>query len=88
MLSSSYAGVGPVAHPRSDASLVDDVQHVLTHSPEVGAGDVEVRVEAGEVTLSGSVEDHAARRRIEDLVVAVSGVRVVSNHLRVRRPES
>jgi hypothetical protein len=46
-----------------------------------------VTVDNGEVTLSGAVSDRSDKRRAEDLIEQVSGVRDVHNHLRVSRQE-
>jgi hypothetical protein len=43
-----------------------------------------VRVESGEVTLSGTVDSRVARRRAEDLAEDVRGVGHVQNNLRVQ----
>lgn len=84
LLADSYAGRGPIGWRRPDASIADDIHHVLTYDDELDPRDVEVRVAAGDVTLTGRVDDRASKRRLEDLVVAVSGVRDVFNHVRVR----
>lgn len=68
---------------RSDARINEDVCDRLCDSGEVDATEVEVRVSDGEVTLSGSVSDRNQKRRAEDLIEKVSGVREVHNNLRV-----
>lgn len=83
LLAESYAGRGPVGWRRPDESVLDDIHHVLTYADDVDASDVEVAVTRGEVTLTGAAPDRATRRRIEDLVLAVSGVVEVFNNLRV-----
>jgi hypothetical protein len=82
LLAESYAGRGPLGWRRPDASVLDDIHHVLTYSGDVDASDVEVAVTRGEVTLTGTVPDRATKRRIEDLTLAVSGVVEVFNNLR------
>lgn len=82
LLAESYAGRGPIGWRRPDASVLDDIHHVLTYSDDVDASDVEVAVARGEVTLTGAAPDRATKRRIEDLVLAVSGVVEVFNYLR------
>ncbi|MBY0447797.1 MAG: BON domain-containing protein, partial [Hyphomonadaceae bacterium] len=49
---------------------------------------IAVAVEKGEVTLSGSVEHRRDKRRAEDLVDVVSGVRHVQNNIRVQRRDA
>jgi osmotically-inducible protein OsmY len=45
--------------------------------------DVVVRVKYGEVTLQGSIDGRDAKRRVEDTVDDVAGVRQVHNFLQV-----
>jgi osmotically-inducible protein OsmY len=78
-----FAGRGPRGYQRSDARINEDVCDRLCDSPEVDATDIDVRVTGGEVTLSGSVSDRDQKRRAEDLIEQVSGVREVHNTLRV-----
>jgi osmotically-inducible protein OsmY len=81
----NFAGRGPKGYQRSDARISEDVCDRLAESPEVDASNIEVKVENGEVTLSGSVAERGEKRRAEDLIENVSGVREVHNHLRVNR---
>ena len=87
-----HRGRGPKAWRRSDQRIAEDVNDRLTDDPDVDATDVEVRVENGEVTLSGTVDSRLARRRAEDLAEDVRGVGHVQNNLRVhptpRRPRA
>ncbi len=50
--------------------------------PAARPHDIEVRVEIGEVTLDGRVNDRAARRRAEDVAENVPGVTYVWNNPR------
>jgi osmotically-inducible protein OsmY len=79
-----HRGKGPKGYVRSDARIAEDVNDRLSDDPVVDASDVTVEVAEGEVTLSGEVDSRAARRRAEDCVEAVAGVRHVQNNLRVR----
>jgi osmotically-inducible protein OsmY len=79
-------GRGPKGYQRSDNRILEDVCDRLMYS-EVDAGDIEVRVENGEVTLTGSVRDRSDKRRAEDIVEEVSGVRDVHNNIRVHHPD-
>jgi hypothetical protein len=47
----------------------------LRDAPDIDASYIEVRTNNGEVTLSGSVNDREQKRRAEDLIEVVSGVR-------------
>jgi osmotically-inducible protein OsmY len=52
----------------------------------VDASNIEVAVKDGEVTLSGTVTSRDDKHRTEDLIERVSGVKGVSNTLRVSAP--
>jgi osmotically-inducible protein OsmY len=78
-----YSGQGPRGYQRSDDRIREDVCDRLTDDPWVDASEVEVTVRGGEVTLSGSVRDRNDKRRTEDMIEGISGVREVHNNLRV-----
>lgn len=80
----AHRGRGPKGYRRSDERILEDVCDRLTEDRELDAAGIEVRVEGGEVTLSGTVESRADRRRAEDLAESVSGVTHVTNNLRAR----
>ena len=82
---SSYAGRGPKGYQRSDARITEDVCDRLCDDPRIDATDIEVLVKNGEVTLAGMVHTREEKRRTEDLIESVSGVRDVHNNLRVER---
>jgi osmotically-inducible protein OsmY len=82
-----FTGRGPKGYQRSDARIYEDVCDRLAEAPDVDASDIEVQTTNGEVTLSGSVREREEKRRAEDLIEGVSGVRDVRNNLRVSRPQ-
>lgn len=84
----SYAGRGPKGYKRSDERIREDVSEALTRSPDVDATNVEVMVNDGMVTLSGSVDDRHSKRVAEDVAQDVSGVRDVQNQLRIQSSAS
>jgi hypothetical protein len=79
-----YAGRGPKGYQRSDDRIREDVSDRLTAHGQIDASDIEVRTQAGEVTLVGFVDSRAVKRAAEDLAEDVPGVREVHNQLRVR----
>jgi hypothetical protein len=81
-----HRGKGPRGYRRSDARIVEDVSDRLTEDPHVDATEIQVEARDGEVTLTGTVDSRAARRRAEDIADSVSGVTYVMNNLRVRQP--
>jgi osmotically-inducible protein OsmY len=80
-----FTGRGPKGYRRSDERIREDVCDRLTQHPDVDASEIEVQVNNGEVTLTGSVEDRSQKRMAEDMVENLSGVREVHNQLRVSK---
>jgi osmotically-inducible protein OsmY len=81
--SQSFSGRGPKGYQRSDERIREDVSEELTRHPDIDASDIDVKVEKGEVTLTGTVEDRHAKRLAEDLAERCPGVRDVNNQLKV-----
>src|SRR5262245_20517132 len=73
--SGAHTGKGPRGYCRHDARLYEEVCEALTRDGDVDASDVDVEVEGGEVTLSGTVVDRDMLRQAEDVVAACRGVR-------------
>jgi osmotically-inducible protein OsmY len=82
---SSQPGTGPRFQRRSDDKIREEIWELLNNNADLDASEVEVHVEGGEVTLSGTVESRDARWLTEDLVTSVSGVREVYNQIKVAR---
>jgi hypothetical protein len=59
------------------------VNERLTADPRIDASDIDVRVQNGEVTLSGTVCDRRTRRMAEEIVEDLPGVRDVRMELKV-----
>ncbi|HKO14881.1 MAG TPA: BON domain-containing protein [Gemmatimonadaceae bacterium] len=78
-----FTGRGPRGYKRSDIRINEDVCDALTQDRLVDASDIDVRVEAGEVTLSGNVQSRLMKRRAEDVAEFVRGVRDIHNRLRI-----
>lgn len=78
-----YRGKGPKNYQRSDDRIREDINDRLSDDWFVDASDVEVTVNSGEVTLSGTVDERTSKRRAEDIAESVSGVKHVENRLRV-----
>jgi hypothetical protein len=83
-----YRGRGPRDYRRSDDRIREEVCDRLTDDPQVDAGDINIKVEGGEVTLTGNVSTREQKRRAEDCVERVTGVREVLNQLRVNRADT
>lgn len=80
-----HRGRGPRGYTRSDDRIREDVCDRLSDNPRLDASDIEVNVSNGEVSLTGTVNSRDAKRRAEDCVEDVSGVKNVQNNLRVQR---
>ena len=79
----SHAGRGPRNYRRSDERIEEDVNESLTRHPGLDASEIEVRVNDGEVTLTGTVDSRLEKRMAEDAAENCPGVRDVHNQLRV-----
>lgn len=79
----THAGKGPKNYVRSDQRLYEDVCEQLTEHHEIDAGDIEVLVQNGEVTLTGSVRSKQDKHLAEDIAAAVKGVHDVINQLKI-----
>jgi hypothetical protein len=77
-------GRGPRSYTRPDQRIREDVSDWLTEDPHIDASDIEVTVESGEVTLSGTVMSRPVKRRVEDIAESVPGVKHVQNNLRIQ----
>lgn len=80
-----HFGKGPRGYRRSDQRIEEDINERLTQHPFIDATNIEVRVQSGEVVLSGTVDDRDAKRIAEDIVDSVSGVKEVQNQIRFNK---
>lgn len=81
-----FRGMGPKGYKRNDERISDEVHERLTDDPYLDASNISIAVAAGEVTLSGTVDDREAKHRAEWIVEDVSGVSHVQNNLRAKQP--
>lgn len=81
----SHIGKGPKGYQRSDDRIKEDVSEALYRHPAVDASDIEVKVQSGTVTLTGTVEDREMKRMAEDAAEHVMGVTNVLNLLTIHR---
>jgi hypothetical protein len=92
-ISGGYAGAGygdntnwtNPPETRHDDRIHDDVQARLSMSDEVDASEIQVSVEAGEVTLEGNVETRHMKHIARDIAESVPGVSKVHNRLHVEQ---
>ena len=67
---------------KTDAELKADVMEQLDAIPAVNASDIEVDVDAGVVTLSGSVDTQKTRFQVERTARRVPGIRSLAISLK------
>lgn len=79
-----HRGRGPTDYTRSDDRIREDANDRLTEDSRVDATHITVSVASGELTLNGTVMNRDAKRRAEDCVEDISGVKHVQNNLRVQ----
>ena len=79
-------GKGPKDYRRSDERLNEIACQLLTDDPDIDATDIEVRVESGEITLTGFVDSRRTKFLVEDLL-ATSIHGEITNRLQIRRPQ-
>ncbi|KIG13904.1 hypothetical protein DB30_07457 [Enhygromyxa salina] len=85
--SRSFRGKGPKGYKRSDDTICDEVCQRLEEG-EVDPSEVTVKVEDGNVTLTGTTETRWDKRTIEDIAFSVRGVKDVHNQIRVESGQS
>jgi osmotically-inducible protein OsmY len=80
-----HRGKGPKGYARTDERIKEDVNERLTDESMVDASEIEVDVRNGEVFLKGTVNSRQEKRRAEDIVESISGVKNVENHIKVQQ---
>jgi hypothetical protein len=83
-----HAGRGPRGYQRSGQRIEEDVCERLSQHGQLDASDIQVKVENGEVTLTGTVGSRQEKRMAEDALDTVPGIRDVHNQLRVQQDPS
>lgn len=69
---------------REDGTIKESVEDALLHDPRVYSFEVGVSVQNRAVTLTGQVDNFAAKTAAEQTARNVTGVRTVRNHINVR----
>lgn len=82
-----HYGKGPKNYRRSDERIEEEVNDALWRHGDIDASDIEVKVESGIVTLTGTVEDRETRRAAEMAIENLGGVEDVRNELRLKKNE-
>lgn len=75
-----------ISSAQTDRALHEEIHEALHTDPDIDSSDINVRVEAGNVWLSGTVEDEEERQAAHDLIHRIEGARAVYfDELRARR---
>lgn len=78
-----HVGKGPKNYRRADERIFEEVCERLLQHGAVDASNIEVRVEKGEVFLTGSVPDRQTKRLAEDVIEGIAGVEDIQNDLKI-----
>lgn len=83
-----HAGRGPRGYQRSGQRIEEDVCERLSQHGQLDASDIQVKVQDGEVTLTGTVGSRQEKRMAEDALDSISGIKDVHNQLRVQQEQT
>jgi osmotically-inducible protein OsmY len=78
-----HRGKGPAGYTRSKERILEDANERLMQDSSIDASAITVTCEDNEITLTGTVKSRSEKRRAEDIVEDISGVKHVQNNLRV-----
>ncbi len=80
-----------ISQPRgehiSDARIKEQIQKLMEESPELDGGNIQVEVEDGIVTFSGSAESWEAKRAADKIADIAFGVRNVTTNINITSQE-
>ncbi|WP_437332143.1 BON domain-containing protein [Sorangium sp. So ce394] len=80
-------GRPPKGYKRSDERIREDICDQISDHPDLDASDVEVKVQNGEVVLTGTVRERRFKHQLETLAERISGVTDVRNEIRLYREQ-
>ncbi|KYG04519.1 hypothetical protein BE21_03955 [Sorangium cellulosum] len=80
-------GRPPKGYKRSDERIREDICDHISDHPDLDASDVEVKVQNGEVVLTGTVRERRFKHQLETLAERISGVTDVRNEIRLYREQ-
>lgn len=83
----NYRNRGPRNYRRADDRILEDVSDRLMLDDDIDASSMEVQVQNGAVTLTGTVASRYEKRLAEHIADSVAGVTDVDNRLRIGRIE-
>ncbi len=80
-------GQAPKSYKRSDERIQEDVYERLTHSG-MDCSDLEVSVKSGVVEIKGEIDSRTCKFQAEHIADSVSGVKDITNQIKVNRDRS
>lgn len=80
-----HVGKGPKNYRRSDERTREIVCERLTEDARIDASDIDVRVQDGAITLSGSVPERSMKHAAEDIAATCAPGEQIRNELKVVR---
>jgi hypothetical protein len=83
-MSGPHSGRGPRNYQRADSRIEEDACEALYLHGQIDASNIDVSVQNGEITLTGTVETRQEKRLAEDILESISGVKDINNQLRVQ----
>ena len=82
--SDSWGQMTPSFYRPSNSQLYENICHALYLSPLVDASFIEVHVQDGVVTLTGTVRDRPMKKNAENCIEYLSGIKDVMNRLQLQ----
>ena len=80
---STRATPSPNNETAEDRSIRRDLHRALTADADLRGRDINFTVSNGDINVTGTVNNEAERQRINDIAMAIPGVKSVANGLRV-----
>jgi hypothetical protein len=78
-------GRPPKGYTRSDERIREDLCDRISEHGDIDASEVEVKVQNGEVILTGTVEERRFKHMLERIAESIAGVTDVRNEIRMQR---
>ncbi|NIT56263.1 MAG: BON domain-containing protein [Aliifodinibius sp.] len=74
-------------NPRTDEDIAKEVKDALTFDPATEAYEINVTVDNGMVTLTGTVDSRQEKKLTKEVVKGVKGIKAIKNNIEVRLRE-
>jgi hypothetical protein len=81
--SAGRTGKGPRTAMRADSLIAEELNERMTDDDQLDASEILVRVEDGNVLITGDVPERWMKHRAEDIADSIRGVKHIDNRLHV-----